>query len=156
MHGSHGTKIHLVCIQAYDLQGDSSLVIVSSSCGAGCRCILMYKSQCWASSLQSLAYYPSRSDSHLLASGRAAFQNQLPKYSDLIRENGEEWSMACPTSPLAVDGVPNTAARMWPEERSRKQEESPRREESLVLFKVLSHIIPHVILTSFCIQAGKV
>ena len=48
LHGCRGTKIHFVCIRAYDLQGDSSLVTMSSSWAVGCRCILMYKSQCWA------------------------------------------------------------------------------------------------------------
>lgn len=44
-----------------------------------------------AASLLSLAYYPPpiSTDSQLLAAGRAAFQNQLPKYSELIWENGE-------------------------------------------------------------------
>lgn len=95
-------------------------------------------------------------NSQLLAAGRAAFQNQWPKYSELIWENGEVWSMACPTFPLAVDAVPKTTARMCLDERDRKQDECPRREESVVLFKVPSHIIPHSILTSFCVPSGKV
>lgn len=96
--------------------------------------------------------FPDLTDSQPVAAGSDAFQNQLPKYSDLIWERGEIWSTACPSSPLAVDSLPSSAVWMWSDERDRKQKmDAPEEKGAHICQNAFTYYIPfnpHIILYS--------
>lgn len=60
-----------------------------------------------------------------------------------------------PTSPLAIDTVPNTTAQMCLV-REAGSKRSALEEKRVLCFSVSSRVISHLILTSFCAEGGKV